>query len=132
MAEYWIQLHDYSSTTHKIASSSEAKHAFESFDWGSELASFDEDDSERNCPPGIGVSNGFSLTEDGAILLHVCPLDSDSVSLSVHCSRRVKPLGVFPRVKQAVKYVDSIEKSQVNDLIDLVFAGDSEALMAIE
>ena len=132
MAEYWIQLHDYSSTTHKNASPRETKNAFWTFDWDSELASFDENDPEKNCPPGIGVSNGVPLTEDGAILLHVCPLDSDSAFLSIHCSRRGKLLGILPRVEQAINSVDMIKRSQVDELIDLVFSGDSESLLAVE
>ncbi len=132
MAEYWIQLHDYSRTEYKNASPNETKNAFRTFNWDSELASFDENDPERNCPPGFGISNGIPLTEDGAILLHVCPLDSGSVFLNIHCSRIGQMFGIFPKVKQATKCIDSIERSRVDGLIDLVFSGESEALLAAE
>lgn len=132
MVEYWIQLHDYSSTTHKNASPRETKNTFRTFDWDSELKGFDENDPERNCPPGIGISNGMPLTEDGAILLHVCPLGSNSASLNIHCSRLGKMFGVFPTLKKDTNFVESIERSRVDSLIDLVFAGDFEALLAVE
>ena len=131
MAEYWIQRHDYSSTTHKNSSPRETKQAFRTFDWDSELEMFNENDPERNCPPGIGISNGVSLTEDGAILLHICPLDSESASLNIHCSRRGKLFGIFPRMEQAINSVGAIKRSRVDELIDLVFAGDSDALLAV-
>ena len=132
MVEYWIQLHDYSSTTYKDASPIETKNAFKTFDWDLELERFDENDPERNCPPGIGVSNGVPLTEDGAILLHVCPLDTDSAFVNIHCSHLGRTFGIFPKVKQDTKYVESIDRLRVDGLIDLVCSGDSEALLAVE
>ena len=132
MPEYWIQLHDYTSATHDNASPNQTKTAFKTFDWASEREKHDENDPEMNCPPGIGISNGIPMTEHGAILLHVCPLDSSTTFLNIHCSRSAKLFGIFPRVKQITNYVNPIDSSRVDALIDLVFAGDSEALLAIE
>lgn len=130
MPEYWIQLHDYSSTTYENVTLNQAKRAFRGFDWNFELDRFDEDDPDRNCPPGIGFSNGIPLTEAGAILLHVCPVDDESVFLSVHCTREQKLLGLFPRTKELGNYVDPYDKSRVDSLIEHVFSGDYEALLA--
>ncbi len=130
MPEYWIQLHDYSSTTYENASLSRAKRAMYAFDWNSELDKFDEDDPNRNCPPGIGFSNGVPLTEPGAILLHVCPIDDEFVFLSVHCTEERKLLGLFPRLKETGNYIDPYEKSRVDSLIEHVYSGNHEALLA--
>lgn len=132
MPEYWIQLHDYSSKTYENVSAHQAKRAFHTFDWNSELDKFDEDDPDRNCPPGIGVGNGLPLDQPGGILLHVCPVDDYSVFLSIHCTREVRFLGLFPRVKQMVNYIDPYERSQVDPLIDWVFSGDYRRLLAVK
>lgn len=70
---YWIQKHDYSSGNTRDVTVQEAVEVYVGFDWQHELAAYDENAEDRNCPPGIGFHNGFDGSNPEAMLLHICP-----------------------------------------------------------
>lgn len=129
MFHYWIQRHDYSIAReeHKV-SLRDAIEAFENFDWGSELAIFNEDDVERNCPPGIGFHNGYERSSAGTMLLHICLKDADTVFFSFHHSLSVdkKMFGLLKDVKEDVNQVADFPRDKAPELIRWFFTGRTD------
>lgn len=77
--DYWIQRHDYSSDEKIGISVGEAIQAFTEFDWAGELAKFDISEQDKNCPPGMGIHNGFNRSQSDAVLLHMCPIHTSQM-----------------------------------------------------
>ena len=121
MFNYWIQRHDYSSAEVTKVSVNETINAFLKFDWGHELKSIVNDPTqEKDCPPGIGIHNGFGKRKN-AMLLHICPIDTASVFFNFHYPQKLKFLGIFNYRIESTKYVEFYSFAKVPEIIHALF-----------
>ncbi|MEM7221648.1 MAG: hypothetical protein AAF495_01630 [Pseudomonadota bacterium] len=130
MFSYWIQCHDYGSEDFGAVSLNGAIEAFESFDWARVLALFDEDDDARNCPPGMGLHDGFGSGNPETRLLHLCPIDEQSLFFNLHYPRKRKWLGFIPTKSQEIHYANPYPRRQVPLLIRQFAEDDLAAIIA--
>ncbi|MDJ0609742.1 MAG: hypothetical protein QNJ67_12265 [Kiloniellales bacterium] len=126
---YWIQRHDYSAENFGDVTADEAIRAYADYDWGSELAAYDEDSDDRDCPPGIGFHNGYDGSNPEGMLLHICPLDATTVFLNFQRKTARRLLGVFPVMVDDVHYAEAVQAVLVPDLIRSLFALDPEPIL---
>ena len=87
--EVWIQKHDYHIDGHSGLDRDQCLALLDSFDWESELASYEEalERNQDRCPPGMGFV-------DGDRALHVMPIH-DGKSIRRDCARCGRFIG-FP------------------------------------
>lgn len=110
----------------------EAIQAFQAYDWERELSAMVDESGDHNCPPGIGIHNGFDNPETlHPHLLHICPRDSQSVFLNMHYPLTKKILGVFSSTREHVHHVDQFPLKDVPTVIRLFFKGDVEHLIQV-
>ena len=119
---YSIQRHDFTAEEKKGVPVDEAIRIFETFDWDAELGKYDKENTEKNCPPNMGIGNGCNILEDrDAVLLQICVEDQSSVSLMFVFPRKAKLLGLFPVVKRTEVTVGSFPRNRVPELIQLLY-----------
>lgn len=128
---YWIQKTDYTTEEEELSGLEEALAIYRDTDWATLVADYDEDDGEKNCPPGIGFHNGFDEGNRDAGLLHICPYDDKTVYFNFNYPVDRKFLWLFT-VKGLEFYErDNLPVDRVEELIRLFFTGDYEAILKI-
>lgn len=132
MIGYWIQKHDYSSESVDESSLSDTLKAYSEFKWDLEIAKKQDDVEGKNCPPGIGITNGKSLRDKESFLLHICPFNEESIFFNFHSHQPGTFLGISLGLKPDVHYVEMFPRNRVNELIKYVYAGDFDAILSIE
>ncbi len=131
MFSLWIQKHDYSTEDTENVSLNQAISAFNDFDWESELKSItDTPENDEDCSPGIGYHNGFGSNSDG-MLLHICPIDADTIFFNFHYPMFRKFLGLVPYRIKKVHYVATYPRNKVEALIRYLFNGQIERILNI-
>ena len=132
MVDYWIQRHDYETAEEGgSVSSRQAVELFQGFDWPVEFAAYDEANDARNCPPGIGLDDGYAEGRPDGRLLHICPNDGDTVFFNFHYSRERKLWGLFPSLSKEIHYVNSLPVARVPELIEWFFEGMNEMILEL-
>ena len=126
---YWIQRHDYSSQDFGVASISEAINAFNKFDWDLEQSLTIDGSGDKDCPAGIGISNGYSENESTKSLLHICIGDKNNFFLNLHYPVEKKYFGFIPYIKEEIYYVNKIPKSKVSEIIRLFYEAKFEEII---
>ncbi|MDB4444228.1 hypothetical protein N9174_02700 [bacterium] len=131
MFSYWLQKHDYESEETENVSLNQAISAFNDFDWDGELnANTDKPENGGDCPPGIGYHNGFGSKSDG-MLLHICPIDSETIFFNFHYSVSKRFLGLVPYRADKIHYVARYRRNKVDELIRYLFSGNIESILNI-
>ena len=129
MVGYWVQRHDYAMAVEaENVTVRQAIEAFQGFDWQAELASFDEQDETRNCPPGIGLNNGFFEGRPDGSFLHICPNDGETVFFNFDYRQPRKIFGLFASTKEHRHYVETFPVDRVPELIGWFFEGGIEKI----
>ena len=126
---YWIQKHDYSSEDFSDVTADQAIMAYAAFDWRRELASYDEEAEDRDCPPGIGFHNGYGHGNPEAMLLHICPKDARTVFINFHRRSRKHSRWFGKGSVEDVRYAESVGGALVPDLIRSFFALDQDSIL---
>lgn len=126
---YWIQRHDYSSEGVNDVTAQQAIEAYARFDWRRELAAYDEDAEDRDCPPGIGFHNGYDGDNPEAMLLHICPKDAATVFLFFQRRSQKRVLGLWNVEIEDERYADTVAGTLVPGLIRSFFALDPESIL---
>ncbi len=124
---YWIQRHDYSSEEFDAASAQIVVDAFEAFDWSSEVKLAEAGEDDRDCPPGLGLHDGFGDHND-ATLVHICPQADGTLTVNAHWPVPGKILGLFNVTKREVHFSEGIARDQVFRLIEPMFVGRPERI----
>jgi len=124
----WIQLHDFSSEEMPIVNAMASKRAFSEFDWAAELTRQKEalEREEDCCDPGMG------LVSDNGSILHLCPIDEKFLSFHYHYLTIKKEFVFVSTESEEMHYVEKFPISEINDVINLHFAGDKLAILQIE
>ena len=126
---YWIQRHDYSSESENDVTAQQAIEAYIGVDWRRELAAYDEDREDRDCPPGIAIHIGYDDSNPDAMLLHICPKDAATVFLCLQRRSQKRVLGLWDLDVEDEKYADTVAGTLVPDLIRSFFALDPEPIL---
>ena len=126
---YWIQKHDYSAEDTSDVTVEQAVAAYLEFDWRPELAAYDETDEGRNCPPGIGIHNGYDGSNPEAMLLHICPRDETTVFFNFHRRSQSRFLGLWQTSSEDTDYAERVASALVPDLIRALFAHDPTPIL---
>ena len=122
---YWIQRANFSSTDFEPVDVNGALRAFTTHDWNAELDFLSELEASasESCPPGIGF-----VAPTGAIL-HVCPGPDGRALVHYHARTTSKVLGIFPVSRSEVHTRDSVERSEVSQMIHSFFEGRHDWLI---
>ena len=120
--DMWIQLHDFSSSEKNDVSVEQAKEAFSTFDWKSEIDAVNKTKKDT-CDAGIGL-----VTPDQSIL-HICPIDLNSCYVFYSYKISTKLLGFIPTKRTKDHWIDSLSFSEALKLIEHHFNGDREAIL---
>lgn len=120
--EFWIQKHDFSSDKSLKGSPAVISKAFAEFDWSYELSKYDENVSERSCPPGFGIMF------DGQIV-HICPFDEFNCYINYHYPHKMRLFGIFPITRQKTVYIEKFALSEVTGLIKQVLSGNKTNIL---
>ncbi len=132
MTGYWIQRHDYSAEDVSESSFEQTIKAFNNFDWELELSQFKENVEGKDCPPGIGVTNGKPLDEKGGFLLHICPIDKNRVFFSFHFQKPSSFFGISMGTSAEVHHVDEYPRSEASSLIKQFYDEKYDHFLEIE
>ena len=129
---YWIQKHDYSLEEFNNVTINQTIKAFIDYDWRSELASYIERSGDKDCPPGIGIHDGFDDTNIKGELLHICPYNETEVFFNYHYYTSEKILIFFKTNKDNIHYVKSYSKVKVPELIAFFFNNKRHKILEIK
>lgn len=125
---YWIQRHDYSSDGRSGVTAQQAIEAYVEVDWRRELAAYDEEREDRDCPPGIALHIGHDSGPE-AMLLHICPKDAATVFLCFQRRSQRRVLGLWDVEVEDERYADTVAGTLVPELIRSFFALDPEPIL---
>ena len=120
--DMWIQLHDFSSSEKNDVNVEQAKEAFSTFDWKSEIDAVNQT-KEDTCDAGIGL-----VAPDHSIL-HICPIDLNSCYVFYSYKTSTKLLGFIPIKRMKDHWIESVTFSEALKLIESHFNGNQEAIL---
>ena len=117
MATAWLQRHDFSSEELGNMSKTEMLAAFDSVDWRAERSQGNEDDPNKNCPPGFGIVLGGNI-------LHLCPYDDNNMFFHIHYETDARFFGIVPIKRKRSHYVESCPISHAPKVISYFMMND--------